>query len=170
MTNWLKKEIETEYQGTKIILDNLYIIQTALLGLLAIMLLIDGEYYPGITLVLIAALPFAHETGHYIFARKRGFQVSEMRFTGISADCKVEGTLSHRDTRDIALGGELMTGIIFMGSFYLMLLWGQSIDSPFTVFTAIIPCVWILSWIHKDSDMLIALKAHHFMKAQERKD
>lgn len=170
MTNWLKKEIETEYQGTKIILDNLYIIQTALLGLLAIMLLIDGEYYPGITLVLIAALPFAHETGHFIFARDRGFKVSEMRFTGISADCKVEGTLSHRDTRDIALGGELMTGIIFMGSFYLMLLWGQSIDSPFTVFTAIIPCVWILSWIHKDSDMLIAMKAHHFMKAQERED
>lgn len=168
--NYLKKEVITEFQGTKIILDYLYIVQTVILVIMALLLFTENEFYLGIAILLVAALPYAHEGGHYYIARDHGFKVSEIRFTGIGAECKIDGTLTHRDTRDISLAGELMTGVIFIGAFYVLLLWGQSVNSPFTIPTVIIPCMWILSWLHKDSDMLIALKAHHFMKAQERKD
>jgi len=168
--NYLKKEVITEFQGTKIIVEYIYLIQAVTLIIMSLLLFTEGEYYAGIAILLVAALPFAHEAGHFYIAREHGFAVSELRFSGIGAECKVEGTLTHKDTFDIAIAGELMTGIIFMGTFYVLLLWGQSLDSPFTVLTAIIPCMWILSWLHEKSDMLIALKAYHFMKAQEVKD
>lgn len=168
--NYLKREVITEYRGTKITLDYLYIVQTVTLALMALLLFTETEYYAGIAILLVAALPYAHEAGHFYIAREHGFKVSELRFTGIGAECNIEGTLTHKDTFDISIAGELMTGFIFMGCFYVLLLWGQSLNSPFTVLTAIIPCMWILSWLHEKSDMLIALKAYHFMRAQERKD
>lgn len=166
---YLKKEVITEYQGTKIILDYLHIVQTVVLAIISLLLFAENEYYAGIAILLLAVLPYAHELGHFYIAREHGFKVSEIRFIAPGAECKIEGTLTHKDTCDISLAGELMTGLIFLGTFYVLLLWGQSADSPFTVLTAVIPCMWILSWLHEDSDMIIALKAYHFMKAQERK-
>jgi len=168
--NYLKKEVVMECQGTKIILDYMYIIQTVILVIMSLLLFTDGEYYAGIVVLLVTALPYAHEGGHYYIARDHGFELSELRFTEVSVHCKVKGTLTHKDRMDISLAGELMTGVIFIGAFYMMLLWCLSINSPFTVLTAIIPCMWIVSWLHKDSDMLIAIKAYYYMRAQERID
>lgn len=170
LKNYLKQEVETEYRGTKIILDYLYIVQTVVLVIMALLLFTEREVYLGIAVLLVAALPYAHEGGHYYIAREHGFKVSELRFVGIGAECKIDGTLTHKDTMEICLAGELMTGVCFLGAFYMLLLYGQSVNSPFTVLTAIIPCMWVLSWLHNESDMLIALKAHHNMRSQERKD
>lgn len=167
---YLQKQIETKYQGTKIVSDYISIIQTVIMSVLSLYLVLYGEYYLSIVVLLLTVLPYLHEAGHYYMARSRGYDVSEIRFLGTGAQCELDKTPPHRDMRDISLAGELMTGVIFISAFYLVLIYAQSIDSPFTILTAIIPCIWIISWLHSGSDMLIAVKAHHYLQAQERRD
>jgi len=164
--NYLKKTIVTEYNGTKITIGYLNIITTGFLMMLAGILIDEHQAHLSLAVLLVAVLPYIHELGHYFMAKKYGKEVSELNFLGPDAEAKVEGTLTHEETRDIALAGELLTGLVFIGAGAAIFLWGWDHQSGFIYLAAVIPSIWILSWIHKDSDMLIAIKAHHNFKKQ----
>lgn len=166
----LRREIELDHAGTKIVIDGLNLITTITLILMGCFLIAVDEGYVGAAILFVAAIPYAHEYGHYHMAKDLKYGVSELRFTGNESRCIVDGIPSHRHTVGIALAGELMTGAIFIGIFLVLLNYGLSVNSPFTILTAIIPCMWIITWLHKDSDMNIALKSYHLMKSDRPKN
>ncbi len=164
--NYLKKTIVTDYKGTKITIGYLNLITTGFLMMLAGILVDEHQAYLSLAVLMVAVLPYVHELGHYFMAKNHGKEVSELNFIDQGAEAKVEGTLTHEETRDIALAGELLTGLVFVAAGAAVYLWGWNNQSGFIYLAAIIPSIWILSWIHKDSDMLIALRAHHNFKKQ----
>lgn len=164
--NVLKKTIITEYQGTKITIDYLNLVTTGIMVILSILLIGYGEYEAALAVLMLSILPYVHELGHYFMARRIGMHVSELNFLGDGTDAKVEGTLTHKETRDIALAGELVTGVIFWITFAAIFSLAWQLQTPFIYLTAGIPAIWILSWLHPQSDMLVACKAHHFYNKQ----
>ena len=165
--NVLKKTVITEYQGTKITIDYLNLVTTGMMMILAVLMIGYRQYYAALAIIMLSILPYIHELGHYFMAHSRGFSVSELNFIKDGTDARIEGNLTHRDTRDIALAGELVTGAVFWIAFAALFVMAWETQTIFIYFTAAVPSVWIISWLHPDSDMLVAIKAHHFMKKQE---
>lgn len=164
--NYLKRTLILFHDETKITIDYFTIITTAFLMMLSGILIDEHQYYLSLALLMVAVLPYIHELGHYFMAKKYGKEVSELNFLGSGAEAKVEGTLTHKETRDIALAGELLTGVVFVIAGLAVFMYGWINQSPYIYFAAVIPSIWIISWVWEGSDMLVAVKAHHFHNKQ----
>jgi hypothetical protein len=139
----MKEMYEMDYKGTKITIDQKMIFITG--GLLSMvgLLLAYREIYPALTILLLAALPYLHEAGHYLIAREHGFDITSISFENHKIEMVTPDLLTHRDTMDIALGGELVTGAVYLLSSFCIFLWGRSTGSPIIVLFLIIPALWI---------------------------
>lgn len=162
-----EKVFETDYQGTKITIDQRMLYLTGGLLALVVMLLIYREPYPALAIFLLAILPFAHEAGHYLIARQHNFTVTSMSFEKNKIDMTIPDLMTHKDTMEIAIAGELVNGVIYLLASGAIYRWGQVNNSPFIVLFLIVPAVWIFTWLRSDSDFHVAITAWQYHKAQQ---
>lgn len=162
-----EKVFETDYQGTKITIDQKMLYFTGGLLALVVMLLIYREIYPALAIFLLAILPFAHEAGHYLIAREHNFHVLSVAFEDNKIETKIPDLMTHRDIMEIAIAGELVNGAIYLLASGAIYRWGQVNNSPFIVLFIIVPALWIFTWTRPDSDFHVAITAWQYHKAQQ---
>lgn len=167
----LENSIKTfNFDGTVIVIDGFILFyiggQIALAGLL----LVYGEIFPALALLLLAGLPVLHEAGHYLIAREHGFKIPMVSFQNHKIDTIVEGNLTHRDIMDISFAGEIASGFVYGLVTLCIYLWGSFAHSPFMYLFLIVPAVWITSWVRYDSDFRVGWRAYEYHKAQQGTD
>jgi hypothetical protein len=163
----MKERFETDYQGTKITIDQRMIFLSGGLLWMGLVLLGYGERYPALVVTLLALLPFLHEAGHYLIAREHGLAVSSISFETNKIEMSIPDLMTHKDIMDVAIAGELVNGFVYLGSTLAIFRWGQITGSPFIVLFMIVPAVWIFSWARFDSDFQVAWRAWEYHKAQQ---
>lgn len=161
---------EILYEGTRITIDGFMFFFTGGQIALGGLLLVYGEIYPALALMLLAGLPFLHEAGHYLIAREHGFDVSAVSFQNHRINTVIEGNLTHKDIMDIAFAGEMSSGYVYALVTLCIYLWGLSANTPFIYLFIIVPAVWVLSWTKYDSDFRVGWRAYQYHNAQQGKD
>jgi hypothetical protein len=154
-----------DLHGTPVTIDDATLVWTGIIFGAAILLFAVNAPYLGCAVLLTSVFMYFHEFSHYLTARDHKLPVKEIRFLHNKNEIVIGGLQSHIDIRDIALTGELSTGIYIalMTTFFLLnangILYLQII--PF-----VFPLAWVLSWTCKDSDMHRAINAEEYYKVQ----
>ena len=162
----MKEIYETTYQGMKITIDKKMTYITLGLVMIGVFCMLYREFYAALVIFLLAALPFLHEAGHYLMARRHNFTVTSITFEDDKLEMKCPDLMTHKDIFEISVMGEIVNGIVYLLASGLIYQWGRVTGSPFIVLFLIVPGIWLMTWMSPQSDFRVALTAWQYHKAQ----